>query len=106
MRDALEAFVEYGGNVGFFSGNTCFWQVRWEDAGETMVCYKYQCQQDPVLGSAEERRLTSAWSDRAICRPKSVDRCQLYPWRLCALWRCRAPWFGWLHDLATPAIGL
>ncbi len=71
MRDALEAFIERGGNVGFFSGNTCFWQVRWQDAGETMVCYKYQCQQDPVLGSAEERTLTSAWSDHLIGRPEN-----------------------------------
>ncbi len=28
MRDHLEAFIAAGGNVAFFSGNTCFWQVR------------------------------------------------------------------------------
>src|SRR5690606_22293349 len=28
MRDNLEAFIAKGGNVAFFSGNTCCWQVR------------------------------------------------------------------------------
>ena len=27
MRDNLEAFIADGGNVAFFSGNTCCWQV-------------------------------------------------------------------------------
>ena len=33
MRDAVESFVRRGGNVAFFSGNTCCWQVRNEDGG-------------------------------------------------------------------------
>jgi hypothetical protein len=33
MRDNLEAFIGEGGNVAFFSGNTCCWQVRSEDGG-------------------------------------------------------------------------
>ena len=41
MRDAVEGFVERGGNVAFFSGNTVYWQVRYEDDGRTMVCHKY-----------------------------------------------------------------
>ncbi len=28
MRDKIEAFIATGGNVAFFSGKTCFWQVR------------------------------------------------------------------------------
>ena len=31
MRDTVEAFIAGGGNVAFFSGNTSFWQVRFED---------------------------------------------------------------------------
>lgn len=31
MRAALETFVEGGGNAAFFSGNTCWWQVRFSD---------------------------------------------------------------------------
>ena len=28
MRDTVERFVAAGGNAAFFSGNTCYWQVR------------------------------------------------------------------------------
>lgn len=31
MRDNLEKYIADGGNVAFFSGNTCCWQVRSED---------------------------------------------------------------------------
>ena len=31
MRDALDAFVAAGGNAAIFSGNTCFWQVRFDE---------------------------------------------------------------------------
>jgi hypothetical protein len=40
QRDALEAFVRDGGNLAFFAGNICYWQVRFEDDGTTVVCYK------------------------------------------------------------------
>ena len=71
MRDAIEEYIAGGGNVAFFSGNTCFWQVRWEDAGDTMVCYKYDCKADPILGTADERFLSSIWSDHLVKRPEN-----------------------------------
>ena len=40
MRDQVESFIANGGNVCFFSGNTCWWQVRFEPDTRTMVCYK------------------------------------------------------------------
>ncbi|MBY0460956.1 MAG: hypothetical protein K2V38_26855, partial [Gemmataceae bacterium] len=36
MRDALEKYIGKGGNVAFFSGNTCCWQVRTEDDGRAL----------------------------------------------------------------------
>ena len=39
-RVEVEKFVRAGGNLIVFSGNTCWWQVRYEDNGNTMVCYK------------------------------------------------------------------
>src|SRR5262249_2999114 len=42
MRDNVENFVTNGGNAAFFSGNICWWRVRFEDDGNTMVCYKYK----------------------------------------------------------------
>ncbi|MCA9124418.1 MAG: hypothetical protein H6822_32110 [Planctomycetaceae bacterium] len=38
MRDNLEKFIADGGNVAFFSGNTCCWQVRSEDEGRSLTC--------------------------------------------------------------------
>lgn len=40
MRDRVESFVRNGGNVAFFTGNTCMRQVRFEDRNRTMVCVK------------------------------------------------------------------
>ena len=31
MRDAVEGFTAGGGNAAFLSGNTCWWQVRFDD---------------------------------------------------------------------------
>ena len=40
MYDRLQAFIARGGNAAFFSGNNCWWRIRIEDGGDTMVCYK------------------------------------------------------------------
>ena len=70
MRDAVEGFLAGGGNAAFFSGNTCWWQVRFE--GDAMTCFKYRANEDPVLGTPDERFLTGAWADRRIGRPEAA----------------------------------
>ncbi len=69
MRDTVETFLGRGGNAAFFGGNTCWWQVRFE--GGTMVCFKYRADEDPVVGSDEQRSLTGSWSDRRIGRSEA-----------------------------------
>ncbi|MEV4221097.1 N,N-dimethylformamidase beta subunit family domain-containing protein [Nonomuraea sp. NPDC049725] len=65
MRDSVEEYVRRGGNVAFFSGNTCWWQIRLEDGGRTMVCHR-----DPVSDPVEDPRLaTVEWS--AAGRPEN-----------------------------------
>jgi hypothetical protein len=72
MRDTADAFVERGGGWAILSGNTCFWQVRYEDDGRTMVCYKGRAQsQDPVAGTADQHLLTSIFSLPSIGRPEA-----------------------------------
>ena len=71
MRDALDAFVAGGGNAAIFSGNTCFWQVRYTDDHRAMTCYKYRADEDPVAGTPDERFLTGPWSDRRVGRPET-----------------------------------
>ena len=72
QRDTVEAHVARGGNLAVLSGNTCFWQVRYEDDGRTMVGYKQQYERDPVWGTDQQHLLTSIWSDRAIGRPETT----------------------------------
>ena len=71
MRDTVEQFIDAGGNAAFLSGNVCFWQVRLEDEGRTMVGYKQRFAQDPVYGTNRQNRLTSIWSDQLIGRPEN-----------------------------------
>jgi hypothetical protein len=39
-RDAVEAFVERGGNVAFFAANLCWWRIHLVDGGAAMVCHQ------------------------------------------------------------------
>ena len=72
MRDAMDGFVDHGGNWAILSGNTSFWQVRYEDDGRTMVCHKGRARsRDPVMGTNRQERLTSMWSDPLIGRPEA-----------------------------------
>ena len=72
MRDAVEGFIAAGGNAAFFSGNTCFWQVRLSADGRTMLSHKYGGPWfDPLIGTADERRMTGMWSDPLIGRPEN-----------------------------------
>jgi len=72
MRDHLEAFIGAGGNVAFFSGNTCCWQVRSEDDGAALTCWKQNYHSDPVYGArAGYETLSSLWSHHLIKRPEN-----------------------------------
>ncbi|WP_437849536.1 N,N-dimethylformamidase beta subunit family domain-containing protein [Sorangium sp. So ce363] len=69
MRDAVEAFVRSGGNVAFLSANTCYWQVRIEDHGRTMVCYR-DAVEDPLAG-IDNDRVTVQWANAPVDRPEN-----------------------------------
>jgi hypothetical protein len=71
MRDHLEAFIARGGNVAFFSGNTCCWQVRSEDDGRALVCWKQAFEQDPVYKTDDHRLLSTLWSHHLVKRPEN-----------------------------------
>ena len=72
MRDQLEAFIGAGGNVAFFSGNTCCWQVRSEEGGNALSCWKQNYHSDPVYGARGSRAsLSSLWSHHLVGRPEN-----------------------------------
>ncbi len=71
MRDHLEAFIGRGGNVAFFSGNTCCWQVRSEDGGLALSCWKQWFNMDPVFPTSDHRTLSTLWSHHLVKRPEN-----------------------------------
>ena len=71
MRDNLEAYIAKGGNVAFFSGNTCCWQVRSEEKGRALTCWKQSFNSDPLFPSGEHRLLSTLWSHHLIGRPEN-----------------------------------
>ena len=71
MREALDRFTDTGGNAAILSGNTCFWQVRFDEGRRGMTCFKYRADEDPVVGTDDERLVTGPWSDRRIAWPET-----------------------------------
>jgi hypothetical protein len=71
MRDRLEAFIGRGGNVAFLSGNTCCWQVRAEDGGRALTCWKQNFASDPIFPTGDLRTLSTLWSHHLVARPEN-----------------------------------
>lgn len=71
MRDALENYIAGGGNVAFFSGNTCCWQVRSEDNGRALTCWKQAFNSDPLFRSDQQHLLSTAWGHHLVQRPEN-----------------------------------
>jgi hypothetical protein len=71
MRDHLEKFIANGGNVAFFSGNTCCWQVRSEDGGRALTCWKQWYNADPLYRTGDHRLLSTLWSHHLVGRPEN-----------------------------------
>lgn len=71
MRDTLEAYIKRGGNVAFFSGNSVCWQVRSEDNGSALVCYKQNYFVDPVYRTGDHKLLSTTWSHHLVGRPEN-----------------------------------
>ena len=63
-RNATQNLVNRGGRVIILSGNTCWWQVRFEDSLKTMVCYK-DAELDPLF-SKNDSIVTTQWSSDVV----------------------------------------
>lgn len=69
MRDAIDDYVDKGGNIARFAGNF-MWQTRVKDDGQTQVCYKYRARaEDPVCDTIRSDRTTNAWDAPETGRP-------------------------------------
>ncbi len=69
QRAALEAFVDGGGRLAIFSGNTAFWKVRWEGEGATMVCHKWRGETAEAMTAAGGAHL---WSHPMFGAPEAA----------------------------------
>jgi len=79
MRDHVEGFISRGGNVAFLGSNTCYWQVRLEDDGRKIVCYKDDFQADPLFG-VNNSRVTHYWTGYPVNRPENSMTGVSYHW--------------------------
>lgn len=71
MRDHLEKYIAGGGNVAFFSGNVCCWQVRSEDDGQALTCWKEHLTKDPLFPSDDNSLLSTLWGHHLLKRPEN-----------------------------------
>lgn len=69
MRDGIEGFVQSGRNLADFSANTGYWQIRIEDDGHTITCYK-DAATDPVALD-DPSHATVRFRDPPLNRPES-----------------------------------
>ena len=72
MRDHLEAFIAASGNAAFLSGNSVCWQVRAEDEGRALVCWKQWFNMDPAWAAGDYANLSTLWSHHLVGRPEST----------------------------------
>ena len=71
MRDNVESWVDRGGAAVFLSGNTSFWQIRLEADASRVIAYKFDPDNDPVVGTDAEHSVTTMWSDPLCKRPEN-----------------------------------
>jgi hypothetical protein len=72
QRDQIDAFVERGGRLAIFSGNTAFWKVRWEDEGRTLICHKWKGFEADPVAAADPSLGTHLWSHPNFGHPEAV----------------------------------
>jgi hypothetical protein len=68
-RAALDAFVDRGGKLAIFSGNTGFWKVRWENGGKRFICHKWNGEMAERVPAADATHL---WSHPMFAKPEAA----------------------------------
>jgi hypothetical protein len=81
MRQNVEAARDRGVNLGFFSANTCYWQIRFKKSKltggiyRTLVAYKEQAGLDPFsrdTDPANDRQITTRWRQSPVRLPEAA----------------------------------
>jgi hypothetical protein len=66
QMDNILAARDAGVHLAFFSGNTAYWKIRWEDDHHTMVCYK---ELSPLKLDPEPNVTTGTFRDPGFSAP-------------------------------------
>lgn len=67
MRENVQGFVKAGGNAVFFSGNVCWWQIRFDPEIKTQTCFK-DSRFDP---EPNQKLVTVNWYAKPVCNPET-----------------------------------
>src|SRR5215212_272932 len=74
MRANVEAARDAGVHLAFFAGNVCYWQMRLEDDGRTIVAHKETAlTTDPLAIDKDpenDKRVTTKWRWPPVSRPE------------------------------------
>jgi hypothetical protein len=68
-RKQVKNYINSGGKVAIFGGNTCWWQARLEDNNNTLVCYKDSLA-DPLYG-IQDSLVTVNWYSSPVNDPEN-----------------------------------
>ncbi len=69
-RNACQRLVDRCGKMIVLSGNTCWWQVRYDTSSRTITCYKNPTA-DPLYGK-QDSIVTTVWSWEPVNDPENV----------------------------------
>ncbi len=81
MRQNVETARDYGVSLGFFSANTCYWQIRFEpssingEINRTIVAYKENALLDPFARDDNPKNdflVTTIWRGKPVNRPEEA----------------------------------
>ncbi len=81
MRHNVEVAKDKGLSLGFFSANTCYWQIRFEpskvtkDINRTIVSYKESAALDPFTRDSNldnDYLITTRWRNQPLNRPEDA----------------------------------
>ncbi|RUR73066.1 N,N-dimethylformamidase beta subunit family domain-containing protein [Chlorogloeopsis fritschii PCC 9212] len=81
MRQNVEAARDAGVSLGFFSANTCYWQIRFEpsritrDSNRTIVAYKENVALDPYARDKDPTNdylITTLWRRKPVNFPEDA----------------------------------
>ncbi len=69
--DRLEAAVARGTSLAFLTGNTLYWQIRYENNDRVIVCYKDRFDEDP-MSLINPLLVTRRFRDPSVDRPENA----------------------------------